>query len=82
MDVFFYLVFRSSFGRVFYAISADMGALGEAFGETFRHFLELRGLLLDCTHSEAKTNIFRFWSSQAGTLSSIFPGMDSGCVFN
>ena len=53
----------------------------DALWDTFWHILEVCGVLLDGTHSRAKTYIFRFWSSRVGTSSSTFPGMDSGCVF-
>ncbi len=53
-----------------------------AFWETFCDILEVCGVLLDGTHSQAKTYIFRFGRSQVGTCSSTFPGLDSGCVFN
>ena len=51
------------------------------FGETFGHVLEVCGVLLGGTHSEAKTTIFMFWRSRVGTSSSTFPGLDSWCVF-
>ena len=71
-------MFWSAFLRLF---SRD-GCPSGAFWETFRHFLEVCGLLLDATPSQAKTTIFRFWRSQVGTCSSTFPGPDSECVFN
>ena len=49
--------------------------------ETFSDILEVCGVLLDGTHSEAKTTIFMFWRSRVGTSSSTFPGLDSGCAF-
>jgi len=52
-----------------------------ALWETFRDFLEVCGFLVDATHSQAKTYIFRFWRSQVGTSSSTFPGPDSGRAF-
>ena len=52
-----------------------------AFWETFEHILEVCGVLLGGTHSEAKTTIFMFWRSRVGTSSSTFPGLDSWCVF-
>jgi len=52
-----------------------------AFWATFGHILKVCGVLLDVTHSQVETYIFRFGSSQAGTSSSTFPGLDSGCVF-
>jgi len=53
-----------------------------AFWKTFWHILEVCGVLLDATHSQAKTYIFRFWRSQVATSSSTFPGPNSGCVCN
>ena len=52
-----------------------------AFWQTFGHVLEVCGVLLGGTHSEAKTTIFMFWRSRVGTSSSTFPGLDSLCVF-
>ena len=53
-----------------------------AFGKTFSDILEVCGVLLDATHSQAKTNIFRFWRTPVGTYALTFPGLDSGCVFD
>jgi hypothetical protein len=39
------------------------------------------GLLLDGTHSAAKTYISRFWRSRVGTCSYIFPGVDFRVCF-
>ena len=77
-SLFFLVVFRDAFS----ALLAPFGPHLGAFWQTFRHFLELCGLLLDCTPSQAKTYIFMFWSSPAGTFSCIFPGGDLGYVFN
>ena len=44
---FFLVVFSGAFSLLL----APFGAHSGAFWETFRHFLELCGLLLDCTHS-------------------------------
>ena len=52
-----------------------------AFWETFGHILEVCGILLGGTHSQAKTTIFMFWRSRVATSSSTFPGLDSGCIF-
>ena len=52
-----------------------------AFWETFCHFLGDCGVLLDATHSQAKTYIFRFGRSQVGTCSSTFQGVDFGVCF-
>jgi hypothetical protein len=38
--------------------------------------------MLDCTHSRAKSYIFRFWRFQVVTYSFNFPGPDSRCVFS
>jgi len=48
----------------------------EVFWETFRDILEVCCVLLDATHSQAKTSIFMFWRFQLGTYSSTFPGVD------
>ena len=47
-----------------------------AFWETFYHFLGDCGFLLDATHSQAKTYIFRFGRSRVGTCSSTLHGVD------
>ena len=78
---FFSPVVRSSFVVPFLRFLLAFVALGRLLGH-FLSLFEFRGLLLDCTHSQAKTDVFRFWSSQADTFSSIFPGVDSGCVFS
>ena len=56
-----------------------------AFWETICHFLGDCGVLLDTTHSQAKTYIFGFGQPQVGTCSSIFDffqGVDFRmCVF-
>ena len=52
-----------------------------AFWETFCHFLGDCGVLLDATHSQAKTYIFGFGRSQVGTCSSTFQGVDFRACF-
>ena len=46
-SLLFFVVFCGAFSTLFVPFGAHSGA----FWETFRHFLELCGLLLDCTHS-------------------------------
>jgi len=65
----------------FPAVSAPFGRHRVTFGGPFCDFLSLSGVLLDCTHSQAKTYIFRFGRSQVGTRSSTFSGADSGGWF-
>ena len=79
--VFFSVVFP---GGVLYGLLRHFSRNGchlGAFLETFVHALEVCGVLLGGTHSEAKTTIFMFWRSRVGTSSSTFPGLDSGYVF-
>jgi len=61
------------------ALEGPLGAIGcplGAFWVTFCHFLGDYGILLDATHSRAKTYILRFGRSQVGTCSSTFPDVD------
>ncbi len=52
-----------------------------AFWKTFYNFLGDYGVLLDATHSQAKTNMFRFGRSQVGTCSSTFQDVDFRACF-
>ena len=57
----------------------DLGAFGcrlGSFRETFCHFWEVCGVLLDGTPSRAKTYISWFGRSLDGACSTTFPGVD------
>jgi len=68
--------FQAVFRSVFLCNLSGNGCPWGPFWETFGDFLEVRGPLLDATHSQAKTYIFNFWRFQVGTFSSTFPGPD------
>jgi hypothetical protein len=82
VSVFFFVVFLGCvLERLFRHVSRNVSHLG-AFWESFCDMLEVFVVLLDGIDSQAEAYIFRFWRSQVGICSSIFPGLDSGCVFN
>ena len=74
-------VFEVVFWSAFCGILAPFGCHLGAFWETFSDFFEVCGVLLDCTHSRAKTYFMRFGRSLVSPCSSTFAGADSRVCF-